>query len=167
MSDRPDEVNSVVVTDGTGSGPGVVRWVVIALVILAGVIVVSLIIASVGGITGSEGVASAFRILRDFFIIVLALQGILISVALVVLILQLSALINLLRSEIKPIVDEARQTMATVRGTAQFVSHNVTEPVIRISSAMAGARAFIGELTGIRRNLAGLRNGRNGQNGKK
>ncbi len=166
MSDRPDEVNSVVVTDAESTGPGIVRWVIIALGILVGVVIVSLIIAIIGGISGSEGVASAFRILRDFFIIVLALQGILISVALVVLILQLSALINLLRSEIKPIVDEARQTMATVRGTAQFVSHNVTEPVIRVSSAMAGARALVSELTGIRRNLAGLRNGRN-SNGKK
>ncbi len=163
MSDRPDEVNSVVVTDVDSTGPGVVRWVIIALAILVGVVIVSLIIAIIGGISGSEGVASAFRILRDFFIIVLALQGILISVALVVLILQLSALINLLRSEIKPIVDEARVTMATVRGTAQFVSHNVTEPVIRVSAAMAGARTFISELTGIRRNLAGLRNGRNGK----
>lgn len=167
MSDKPDRVESVV-ESGQSADPGIVKWVVIALGVLAAVIVVSLIIAIVGGISGSEGVAAAFRILRDFFIIVLALQGILISVALVVLILQLTALINLLRNEIKPIIDETRQTLTTVRGTAQFVSQNVAAPVIRVSAAVAGARAFLGELAGLRRNLSGqhAENGRS-SNGRK
>jgi hypothetical protein len=157
MSEKP-----VVVTDDSG-GPGVVKWVIIALGLLAAVIVISLVVAIVGGISGSDGVAAAFRVLRDFFIIVLALQGIMISVALVVLILQLTALINLLRSEIKPIIDETRQTLSTVRGTAQFVSQNVAEPVIKVSAAVAGARAFLGELVGIRRNITGERSRHNGR----
>ena len=157
MSDKP-----VVVAD-EDNGPGIVKWVIIALGALAAVIVVSLVIAILGGISGSDGVAAAFRILRDFFIIVLALQGILISVALIVLILQLSALVNLLRSEIKPIIDETRQTLTTVRGTAQFVSQNVAEPVIKVSAAVAGARAFFGELAGIRRNVSGERSRTNGR----
>jgi hypothetical protein len=162
LSDKPGEFDDIVGSDviDEDGGPGVTRWVIISLVFLILVIIVALAIAILGGISGSEGVASAFRILRDFFIIVLALQGILISVALVVLILQITALINLLHSEIRPILDETRQTMATVRGTAQFVSRNVAQPVIRASSALAGARAFIGELIGIRRNLLGPRSGR-------
>ena len=157
MSDKP-----VVVTD-EDNGPGIVKWVIIALGALALVIVLSLVIAILGGISGSDGVAAAFRILRDFFIIILALQGILISVALIVLILQLSALVNLLRSEIKPIIDETRQTLTTVRGTAQFVSQNVAEPVIKVSAAVAGARAFLGELAGLRRNVTGDRSRTNGR----
>ena len=154
MSDKPDRVESVVAS-GQSNDPGFVKWIIIALGVLAAVIVVSLIIAIVGGISGSDGVAAAFRIMRDFFIIVLALQGILISVALVVLILQLTALINLLRNEIKPIIDETRTTLSTVRGTAQFVSQNVTAPVIKVSAAMAGARALLSELAGLRRNMNG------------
>jgi hypothetical protein len=157
MSDKP-----VVVTE-EDSGPGIVKWVMIALAGLALVIVLSLVIAILGGISSSDGVAAAFRILRDFFIIVLAVQGILISVALIVLILQLSALINLLRSEIKPIIDETRQTLSTVRGTAQFVSQNVAEPVIKVSAAVAGARAFLGELANIRRNVTGERSRNDGR----
>ncbi len=114
-------------------------------------IIVALVVAILGGLSGSEGVAAAFAIMRDFFIIVLALQGILISVALVVLVLQLSALINLLRNEIAPLIDEARTTLSTVRGTTQFVSQNLTGPVIRAASTVAGVRAFLGELAGIRR----------------
>ena len=151
MSNRPDGQAAI----DTDKSPSIVRWVLIALGALIGVIVVSLVIALIGGITGSEGIASAFRILRDFFIIVLALQGILISVALVILVLQLTSLINLLRNEIKPLLDEARHTLVTVRGTSEFVSKNITSPVIRVSSALAGARAFINELAGIRRNVSG------------
>ena len=150
MSNRPDGQAAI----DTDKSPSIVRWVLIALGALIGVIVVSLVIALIGGITGSEGIASAFRILRDFFIIVLALQGILISVALVILVLQLTSLINLLRNEIKPLLDEARHTLVTVRGTSEFVSKNITSPVIRVSSALAGARAFINELAGIRRNVS-------------
>src|SRR5260221_14291658 len=143
-TDDLDDVDS-------GGGPGITRYLVIALGGLGGVIILGLVIAVVGSIVNSDGVANFFRILRDFFIIVLALQGILISVALIVLVLQLSALINLLRNEIKPLVDEARTTLSTLRGTTQFVSQNLTTPVIKAVSTLAGVRAFLGELAGIRR----------------
>ncbi len=150
MSNEPED--RVIVSEN--NSPGFVKWIVIALGALIAVIIVALVVAIVGGVSGSEGVASAFRILRDFFIIVLALQGILISFALVVLILQVTSLINLLRNEVKPLMDEARNTLSTVRGTSQFVSKNVTGPVIRVASTVAGARAFISELAGIRRSAS-------------
>jgi hypothetical protein len=152
MSDRPDGVENVVVSESE-STPGFARAIIIGLGVLVAVIVVALVVAIVGGISGSDGVASTFRVLRDFFIIVLALQGILISLALVVLILQITALINLLRNEIKPLVDEARKTMTTVRGTSEFVSRNVAQPVIKVASVFAGAKAFFSEVSGIRRNI--------------
>jgi hypothetical protein len=165
MSDIPQ--NDEIIVPEPQASPSIVRWIIIALGSLVAVIVLALIVAIVGGITGSEGVASAFRVLRDFFIIVLALQGILISFALVVLILQLTALINLLRNEIAPLVTEARRTMTTVRGTTEFVSKNVAAPIIKVSAVMAGARAFIGELAGIRRNVKPKKHivGENGHKG--
>ncbi len=159
MSDQASETQE--------GGPAIQRYLLIGLGGFAAVVVVGLIIGIIGAVINSDGVANFFRILRDFFIIVLALQGILISVALVVLVLQVSALVNLLRNEIKPIVDETRETMTTIRGTAEFVSKNVTSPVIRASSAVAGARALIGELSTLRRNTTSTRsiNRRNGRNG--
>ncbi len=155
MSDRPDQYDNVVMDNQNQGTPSFVRYIIIGLIALAGLIVVSLVVALLAGLTGSEGVGDVIRGVRDFFIIILALQGILISVALVVLILQLTALINLLRNEIRPIIDEARNTVTTVRGTTQFVSQNVTSPVIRVASTMAGARAFVNDLMGIRRNVNG------------
>ncbi len=147
-TDDLDDVDS-------GGGPGITRYLVIALGGLGGVIILGLVIAVVGSIVNSDGVANFFRILRDFFIIVLALQGILISVALVVLVLQLTALINLLENKIRPLIKETRETMTTVSGTTKFVSQNVTTPVIRVASAVTGASTLLRELTGIRRNVGG------------
>lgn len=141
------------------SGPNIVKWVIISLAVLALTIVLGLIVAILGAVSDSAGVANFFRILRDFFIVVLALQGTLICIALIVLILQISALISLVRTEIKPIVDETRQTMSTIRGTAQFVSKNVASPIIRTSAIVTGAAAFLRELSGLRRNLGSGKKG--------
>ncbi|MEP7284255.1 MAG: hypothetical protein ABI947_00645 [Chloroflexota bacterium] len=157
MSDRPIVETSE--SPETKTTPSMVRGIIIALAVLGIVIVLAWVIAVVGGMTGSQRDDNTFRTLRDFFIIVLALQGILVSVALVVLILQLTALINLLRNEIKPLIDEAHQTLTTVRGTTEFVSRNVTTPVIKVAAAFSGARAFLSEISMIRRNV-----GTNGSN---
>jgi hypothetical protein len=146
------------------SGRGIQFYLLLGLGGFAGLVVVGLLIALIGGIANSDGVSNFFRILRDFFIIVFALQGILVSVALMILVIQVSALVNLLRQELKPIVDETRETLATVRGTAAFVSKNVTQPVIRASSFAAGARTLISDLAGLRRNL---NNGNNRKTGIK
>lgn len=132
-----------------------VRWIVIGLAGLIAVIIILLLVAIFGAIFNAEGIGNFFRILRDFFIIVLAIQGILISIALIVLVLQVSALISLIRTEIKPIVDETRQTMSTIRGTAQFVSKNVASPIIRTTAVVSGAMAFLREVTQIQRNIRG------------
>ncbi len=158
MSDKPDPgVTDVEPVGGEKKSRGLGRWLMIALGGLVGFIVIGLIVAVLGALANSDGVSNFFRILRDFFIIVLALQGILICLALVILIIQLTALINLLSSEVRPIIDEARETVTTARGTAEFVSKNVSSPVIRATSTLTGVRVFLRELTGIRRNISGRR----------
>ena len=152
MSDQSGDREIVSETNSTGF----VKWIVIALGVLIAIVIVALVVAILGGVTGSDGVASAFRILRDFFIIVLALQGILISFALVILILQVTSLISLLRNEIKPLIEEARTTISTVRGirifhrmvrnislepTPRMARHNsaggmYTEPIARLRMSM-------------------------------
>jgi hypothetical protein len=165
MSDNPEQLPDVstYTVDSDEESPKITRYMIIGLGALAGFIVVALIAAIIVGLTNSEGLASGFRIIRDFLIIVLALQGIFICLAMVVLILQLSSLINLLRNEVGPVIEELRETATTARGTAQFVSKNVASPVIKVASTAAGVRAFLGQLVGIRRNTTGhhaLRNGR-------
>lgn len=120
------------------------------------IIVIAILLIFVVGIIfalrpEAEQTAIHFRIIRDLFIIALSLQGILIIFALAILILQVARLINLLKNEVMPILNNARDTLNTAKGTVEFVGTNVTDPIVRIGGFMAGMRILIGELGGIRR----------------
>ena len=100
---------------------------------------------------GSQDVASVVAIVRDLFIILLALQGMLIAITIIVLILQIAALINLLQNEISPIMKSLQETASTVKGTSEFLSENVTTPIIESTAWIAGARTFFREIRRFRR----------------
>ena len=76
--------------------------------------------------------------LRDIFIIFMALISLLTGVALVLLLFQVTRLINLLNNEIRPILDSTNETVNTLRGTTAFLSNNLVEPVIKLNEYMAG-----------------------------
>lgn len=87
--------------------------------------------------------------IRDVFIIVVALESLVIGVALIVLIVQLASLINLLQNEIRPILNATTETVNTLRGTAEFLGENVVEPVIKLNGYLAGLKRML-ELMGIK-----------------
>ncbi len=87
--------------------------------------------------------------IRDVFIIVVALESLVIGVALIVLIVQLASLINLLQNEVRPILHATNETVNTLRGTAEFLGENVVEPVIKLNGYLAGLRRML-ELMGIK-----------------
>ena len=84
------------------------------------------------------------------FIIVVALESLVIGVAMIVLITQLASLINLLQNEIRPILNATNETVNTLRGTAEFLGDNVVEPVIKLNGYLAGLYRML-ELMGIKR----------------
>ena len=88
--------------------------------------------------------------IRDIFIIVVALETLVIGVALIVLIVQLASLINLLQNEVKPILHATSDTVNTLRGTAEFLGENMVEPVIKLNGYLAGMTRML-ELMGIRK----------------
>ena len=88
--------------------------------------------------------------IRDIFIIIVALESLVIGVALVVLIVQLASLINLLQNEVRPILKATNDTVNNLRGTAEFLGENVVEPVIKLNSYLAGLNRML-ELMGIRK----------------
>ena len=75
---------------------------------------------------------------RDYAIILLALESLVIGVVLVMVSLEIRNLAKLLREEIKPILDSANETARTVRGTTSFVSETFVNPMIRVSSFASG-----------------------------
>ena len=88
--------------------------------------------------------------IRDVFIIVVALESLVIGVALVVLIVQLASLINLLQNEVRPILKATNDTVNNLRGTAEFLGESVVEPVIKLNGYLAGMNRVI-ELMGIKK----------------
>ena len=88
--------------------------------------------------------------IRDIFIIVVALESLVIGVALIVLVLQLASLINLLQNEIRPILQVTTETVNTLRGTAEFLGESVVEPVIKLNGYLAGLYRML-ELMGVKK----------------
>jgi hypothetical protein len=121
------------------------------MLVVSALVVVLLLIALLGGSWYLLGHPQTAQTLRDVIIIWLALTLLLIGSALVVLIVQVARLIHLLQSEIKPLLEQTNQTVRTVRGTAQFVSQNVSDPVVKLSSTVAGASRFVQLLLGGRK----------------
>jgi hypothetical protein len=70
----------------------------------------------------------------------MALESIVIGVALVVLVVQIATMINLIQTEIKPILKSTSETVDTLKGTTQFLSNNLVDPVIKLNGYMAGMK---------------------------
>jgi hypothetical protein len=75
---------------------------------------------------------------RDLFIIVLAFESLVIGTLLVILIYQLIKLIRMLRDDLKPMIESTQETLNTVKGTATFVSQQVTKPAIAATGYASG-----------------------------
>ncbi len=58
---------------------------------------------------------------------------------------------GVLKTEVTPLIQSARQTVDNVRGTATFVSEAAVSPIIRIASIIAGIRRFLAVLARLGR----------------
>jgi hypothetical protein len=116
-------------------------WLVTLLVFLS----INAYQAAYSGAAPSPGEV-VVSLLRDAAIIFVAFETLIIGVLLIILMVQLQSLLSLLRDEIKPLLESANETAATVRGTTQFVSHNVVSPVMKWSGYLAGAQRVIREI---------------------
>lgn len=87
--------------------------------------------------------AAIVAYIRDVLISVLCLQSIVVVVALGLLLVQIGRFVNLLRNETKPVTDQARETLTTVRTSATFVSKATAEPFIALRSWWAGVIVFL------------------------
>jgi nitrate reductase gamma subunit len=118
------------------------RWIMIG--IIAGVIIILSLIALVIYTLLQNDTRTAN--IRDIFIIFMAFESLIIGAALVVLVIQIASLINLVQNEVKPILQSTSETVNMLRGTTEFLSENLVEPVIKLNAYLAGLRKFFGIL---------------------
>jgi membrane protein implicated in regulation of membrane protease activity len=112
---------------------GITAFLIIALLIT------SLVFLLHPGLSSPDTVAR----IRDVFIIFMAFESLLIGGVLVILIVQLARLTNLLQNEIKPILDSTNETVSTLRGTTQFVSEHLSEPIIKLNEYVAALQKLL------------------------
>ena len=110
-----------------------IAGIVLLGIIILGVLVTGIVFLVSPGLTSIETVSR----LRDIFIILMALESLLIGLALTILIIQIARLTNLLENEVKPILDSTNETISNLRGTTKFLSDNLVEPVIKLNEIIA------------------------------
>ena len=120
-------------------------WIILGVVLLLALLtgVVFAIIAMVQHPQQTETI-------RDIVIIFVAVEALLIGLALIVLVIQIARLTDLLRNEIGPILESTNETLGNLRGTSRFISDNMVQPVIKVNSSMAAFRRVV-ELLGFRK----------------
>ena len=141
MEQVPQQIENTSQTDSNMIDKKKIVWgIIIFLLIIAATVFCIFELFKAGPDTTSQ--------VRDIFIIVLALESFIIGVALVILVIQLASLTNMLQNEIKPIISDTKETITTVKGTANFLSKRAVKPVIAANSYVAGAKKFF-EILGI------------------
>lgn len=141
MEQVPQQIENTPQTDSNMIDKKKLVWgIIVFLLIIAATVFCIFKLFEAGPDTTSQ--------IRDIFIIVLALESFIIGAALVILVIQLASLTNMLQSEIKPIITDTKETISTVKGTADFISRRAVKPVIAANSYMAGAKKFF-EILGI------------------
>jgi hypothetical protein len=114
------------------------RWILAGIITGVVILLAGIVVAIIYLVKSPAAAANV----RDIFIIFMALESLLIGAALVVLMIQLASLINLLQNEVKPILKSTNETVNTLRGTTEFLSENLVEPVIKLNSYLAGLKKF-------------------------
>ncbi len=88
-------------------------------------------------------------VIRDIAIVFVAVTTFFIGIAMLVLIVQIQALIQVLQEEVRPLLASVNDTASTVRGTTEFVSENLVSPLIKAAGFTAAMRRVAGELHSV------------------
>ncbi len=129
--------NDRIKADGNGS----IKNTLIA--IAAGILVLALIAGVVLAVISMVRNPVQTETIRDIVIIFMAVEALIIGLVLILLIVQIARLTDLLRNEIKPILDSTNETLGTLRGTTRFLSDNLVKPVVKVNSSLAAVRKAI------------------------
>lgn len=79
---------------------------------------------------------------RDFLLILLAVQSLVIGAFLLLTLWQIYSLVQLLRQEVIPLLNTTKETVDQVKNTTTFVGQSVAGPIITLRSAISGAKAM-------------------------
>lgn len=128
-----EETSEESLTQKTGNKA--VFWLVFAILVFLGL--------TITGIYFLAKPTTDTNKIRDIFIIFMALESFVIGIALIILVVQVSLLINLVNNEIRPILKNTIDTVNNLKGTAAFLSEELVSPVIKLNEYLAGLKRLL------------------------
>ena len=117
-----------------------------AIIVASAIVFLVLLVAAV---VLMASYPQATQVIRDIAIVFVAVVSFLIGLAVILLIFQIQMLIQVLRDEIQPLLQSFNDTASTVRGTTEFVSHNVVSPVIKMAGFAAAVQKVTSDLVAV------------------
>lgn len=137
---------------GTSDSPGPKVTRLIKILAILGILFILILfaVALAVALIDAESWAPLIRIFRDVFLLILLMEFMLIVTAFAILMLQAAGFLIMLKTEVQPILNNARETTRLSRATAQFINSNAVDPLIQIKSFLSGLLAFLRELIRIR-----------------
>lgn len=124
------------------------RQKIIVISLIIGGVLLILALCIIGIALLQPGVPT--ETIKNVFIIFLAVEMLIVGVAVVILSVQVATLINLLQNEVRPMLQSTNETINTLRGTTEFLSENLVEPVIQLNEYLASLKRML-ELMGIKK----------------
>lgn len=107
--------------------------IIVGIVVILGLLITGIVLLA----TAEQSTTTR---VRDIFIIFMALESLVIGVALIILIVQLATLTNLIQNEIRPILKNTTETINNLKGTTAFITEQMVEPVIKLNEYLAGLK---------------------------
>ena len=131
-----------------------VRWILI----LIGLLIVAAIAAAVWALVAGV-VEVSLDEARDAVIIIYALLGIMFFLVAIIVALAIFFAVRMLtglardayEEQARPLIDDVRGTVQSVRGSVEFVSDQAISPMIRVIAVAQGVRRGIETVAGIAR----------------
>jgi len=114
-------------------------WMGILIIAIILIFLTGIVFAIVGLLNHPDYAES----IRDIVIIFVAVEALIIGLALILLIVQIARLSAIIQNEIKPLIDSGNETINTLRGTSQFLSDKMVRPVIKANSTLAAIRRAV------------------------
>lgn len=133
-------------------------------IIIPLVVVAILVGLTVGLYLLGDDRSSALEKLRDIMIIYLGLLWVIVVLLLAVLVGVLVWVGLLIKDKVIPLLETTQETVARLKGTAEFMSEEVASPVIGFYGSVAKARAMSRSLMG--RDSRKKKTGKGGEPGK-
>lgn len=126
------------------------RSAVIIVIIVGVLLTLALVALAVWLAVNAQTAAPSVQVVRDILITIMALEMIVVGMAVIVLLVQVARFINLINNEFQPLITSTSDTINAVKGTAVFLGKNLADPVINVQSTLRGVAKVAKDVEAIR-----------------